>query len=97
MTALDRRYEKVLEEAGWPWVRLIGRGRAPEYRKGFGKKAENDIAGQSVTIEWHVCFGDTSVQILRKLQDFMSETGHAPESFQTGKSEGARQMCSSSA
>ena len=41
----------------------------------------NDIAGQSVDIELHVRAGDTSVQILQKLQGFMSETGHAPESF----------------
>ena len=43
-------------------------------------KNRNDIAGQSIDIEWHVCPG-TSVQILHKLQVFMSETGHVPESF----------------
>ena len=32
-------------------------------------------------IEWHVCSGDTSVQILHKLQEFMSEIGRVPESF----------------
>ena len=31
-------------------------------------KNGNDIAGQSIDIEWHVCFGDTSVQILCMLQ-----------------------------
>ena len=28
----------------------------------------NDIAGQSINIGWHVCLGDTSVQILHKLR-----------------------------
>ena len=32
-------------------------------------------------IEWHVRPGDTSVHLLHKLQEFMLETGHAPESF----------------
>ena len=44
------------------------------------EKYRNDTAGQSIDIEWHVCPG-TSVQILHKPQVFMSETGHAPESF----------------
>ena len=38
----------------------------------------NNIAGQSIDIELHVCPGDTLVQILHKLQEFMSETGHEP-------------------
>ena len=41
----------------------------------------SDIADQSMDIVWHVCPGDTPVQILHKLQEFMSETEHAPESF----------------
>ena len=41
----------------------------------------NDIAGQSMDIEWHVWLGDMSLQILHKLQEFMSETGPVPESF----------------
>ena len=43
-------------------------------------KNRNDTAGQSIDIEWHVCRGDTSVQILHQQQEFMCETGHAPES-----------------
>ena len=34
-----------------------------------------------IQIEWHVCPADTSLQILHKVQDFMSETEHVPESF----------------
>ena len=41
----------------------------------------NDIAGQSIDIEWHVCAGDTSVQILQKPKAFMSETRHERDSF----------------
>ena len=44
-------------------------------------KNRNDIAGHSIDLEWHVCLGDTSVHILRKLQEFISETGHEPNSF----------------
>ena len=69
----------------------------------------NDIAGRSIDIGWDVCLGNTSVQILRAPQGFMSETRHALESFrdrihhrehvqrhhQLGKSEGAKQMSSS--
>ena len=44
-------------------------------------KHSNDIAGQSHEIEWHVCLGDMSVQILRKLKAVMSETEHEPENF----------------
>ena len=29
--------------------------------------------------EWHVCLGHSSVQVLHKLQEFMSETGHVLE------------------
>ena len=57
----------------------------------FGNKADvmrsvkcnkrNDIAGQTIETDWHVCPGDTSVQMLHKVQEFMSETGHASESF----------------
>ena len=44
-------------------------------------KNRTDIAGQLIDTEWHVCLGETSVQILRRLQVFMSETGHTPQSF----------------
>ena len=44
-------------------------------------KNRNDFAGQSIGMEWHVCLGDTSVQLLHKLKVFMLETGHEPESF----------------
>ena len=45
-------------------------------------KNRNDIAGQSIDLEWHVCPGDTSVQPLRKLQEFVSETRRAREHVQ---------------
>ena len=41
----------------------------------------NTYAGLSVDIGWHACPGDTSVQMLRRPQEFMSETGHEPESL----------------
>ena len=44
-------------------------------------KSKSDIAGQSIDIEWHVCLGDTTVQILQKLRVFKSETRHDPENF----------------
>ena len=44
-------------------------------------KNRNDIAGESIDIEWHVCFGETSVQMLEKLQGFLSKVAHAVESF----------------
>ena len=42
-------------------------------------KNRNDIAGQSIDIERHLCLGDTSVQMLHKLEVFMLETGHASQ------------------
>ena len=39
------------------------------------KKKRDDIAGQSIDIDWHVCSGDKLVQILHKLQEGLSETG----------------------
>ena len=45
-------------------------------------KSRNDISGQSIDIEWHVCLGDTSVQILHDVQVFMSEARREPDSFQ---------------
>ena len=36
-------------------------------------KNGNDNAGQSTDIEWHVCPGGTSEQILHRLQEFMLE------------------------
>ena len=44
-------------------------------------KNRNDIAGQSIEIEWHVCLGDTSLQMLQKLKAFMSEARHEPENI----------------
>ena len=40
-------------------------------------KNRSDTAGETINIEWHVCPGDTKVQIYNS---FM-ETGHEPESF----------------
>ena len=51
----------------------------PELSKTWEKKAEhnmksdirkhrNDIAGQLIDIEWHVCPGDTCLQMLHKLE-----------------------------
>ena len=40
-----------------------------------------DMAGQPIDITWHVWPGDTSVQILHNLHEFMSGTTHAPESY----------------
>ena len=44
-------------------------------------KNRNDTAGKSIDIAWHVCLGDTSVQVVQHLQLFMSYTGHEPEHF----------------
>ena len=44
-------------------------------------KNRNDITSQSIEVEWHVCPGDGSVQILRRLKVFISEAGHEPDSF----------------
>ena len=69
-----------------------------------------DTASQSIDIAWHVSLGDTSGQILHKLQEIMSETRHARESVPVRvilasvfneitnweKTEGAKQMSSSS-
>ena len=44
-------------------------------------KNRDNTAGRSIDIQWHVCLGDTSVQLLHELQEFMSETGQAPESL----------------
>ena len=56
--------------------------KADAVMKSHNGTNRNDFAGQSIDIEWHVCPGDTSVQILHKLQEFMLETRHAPpESF----------------
>ena len=35
--------------------------------------------------DWYVCLGDTSVQILHKLQQFMSETGHDITNWESRK------------
>ena len=42
----------------------------------------SDVAGETMSL--HVCLGNTSLKILRKLQQIMSETGHEPESFPGG-------------
>ena len=44
------------------------------------KKDRNDIACQTIQVEWHVSPGDTSVQMLQNVQVFMSENGRAPDS-----------------
>ena len=54
--------------------------KAETVMRNYSCKSRIDIAGESIDIEWHVCLGDTSVQILQKLPGFMSETGHALES-----------------
>ena len=47
----------------------------------------------TIQIEWNVCLGDTSVQILDKLQEIMSETGHVPESFHTDSRKKVQVKC----
>ena len=44
-------------------------------------KRRNDVAGQSIDIERHVCLVDTSVQILQKHNVFMADSGHEFASF----------------
>ena len=44
----------------------------------------NDIAGPSIETGWHVCLGDTTVQILQRIKSFMSENGHEPFNFLDG-------------
>ena len=41
----------------------------------------NDIAGPSIETGWHVCLGDTIVQILQRIKSFISENGHEPDNF----------------
>ena len=65
----------------------------PTSASGYGEKTtenvmkshnctnRNDIASQSVDVDWHVCLGDMSVQVLQRLQVFTSETEHEPGSF----------------
>ena len=55
--------------------------KAEAVMKSNSCKNRKDIAGQSIDIEWHVCLGDTSVQILQQLKAFMLETGHEKDSF----------------
>ena len=54
--------------------------KAEAVMKSHSCKNRNDMAGQSIDMDWHVCPGNTSVQILQKLEASMSETGHALES-----------------
>ena len=42
--------------------------KAEDCMKSDSCKNRNDIAVESIDIEWHVCLGDTSVQIVRKLK-----------------------------
>ena len=44
----------------------------------------NDIAGPSIETGWHVCLGDTTVQILQRIKSFISENGHEPFNFLDG-------------
>ena len=76
-------------------------------KKSNSCKNISDIAGQSIEIDWHACFGDTSVQMLQKLKAVMSEAAHEPEHFfgqdhfrehvqrhhQLGKSKSASYKC----
>ena len=41
----------------------------------------NDIAAQPIYIYWHVLPVGISVHMLQKLQVFLLQTGHEPESF----------------
>ena len=59
----------------------IGTRQAEAVMKSNSCKRRNDIAGQSIDIERHVCLADTSVQILQKHNAFMAETGHEHASF----------------
>ena len=87
------------------WIQSVlqknGKKRAEAVMTRGNCKNRNRIAGRSIDIDWHACPGDTSVQILQKLQRFTSETGHGPESFpykdvqrrhQLGKLQGAKNV-----
>ena len=50
-----------------------GEHKAEAAMKSDNCQNRNDIAGQTIQIEWHVCLGDTS--------EFTSETGYAPVGF----------------
>ena len=58
------------------------------------KKNRNDIACQTIQVEWHVSPGDTSVQMLQNVQFFMSDNGAHPIVFQTVTSLRARSTTS---
>ena len=62
------------------FLSTIWEKKAETVTKSDNGKKTNDNASPSIDISWHVCPGDTSVQILHMLQEFMSETGHALES-----------------
>ena len=62
-------------------MHVFSDSKAEAVMKGDTRSNRNDIAGQSMDIERHVCPVNTSVPILHKLQEFMSEAGLAPESF----------------
>ena len=61
--------------------KIFGTERQKQPRRGTVAKYRNHIAGQSIDIEWRLCFGDTSVQTVHMLQEFMSEAGRAAQSF----------------
>ena len=67
------------------WIQIsaskIWEEKAKHGVKSNNGKNRNDICKFVNDIEWHVCLGDMSGQIQQKLQGFMSEAGHEPESF----------------
>ena len=44
-------------------------------------KHRNDTARDTTNIEWHVCFRNTSFQLIQSYTKCMSQNGHEPESF----------------
>ena len=65
-------------------IRNLGTEGRRSHEKRQVQTQTHDIAGQSIDLVRHVCLGGTSVQILHKLREFMSETGHALESSSSG-------------
>ena len=58
-----------------------GEQKAEDVMKSDSCKNRKDTASEPIDIEWHVCLGEASVQILKKLQGFLSKVAHALESF----------------
>ena len=80
-------------------AKFWGSRRQPQFHDIWWTKAKssheawhcNDGADQSVDIEWHVCPGNTSEQILHEAtQKSCRRTGTNPRVFQTGSSSRAR-------